>query len=152
MKFNPMVYNMRHNILEKRFVMPKTKVQSKDSESFGKRMARLRQAAGYSQRELAKEIGVSHRMVAYYETQPEHPLTQILPLLSKTIGVTSDQLLGIEKKWGNGRVRDTRLRRRFSQIETLPPADRRPIVQLIDTFLQGKKAERQIRKLVADQG
>ena len=126
--------------------MPKTKVQSKDSESFGQRMARLRKAAGYSQRELAKEIGVSHRMVAYYETQTEHPPTHILPLLAKTIGITSDQLLGIEKEAKNGRARDTRLWRRFSQIETLSPADRKPIVQLIDTFLQGKKIERQIRR------
>jgi len=34
---------------------------------FGARMAGLRQAAGYSQRELAAELGISQRMVAYYE-------------------------------------------------------------------------------------
>ena len=33
---------------------------------FGNRMADLRKAAGYSQRELATELGISQRMVAYY--------------------------------------------------------------------------------------
>ncbi|MEW6367108.1 MAG: helix-turn-helix transcriptional regulator [Acidobacteriota bacterium] len=36
-----------------------------DSGTFGQRLARLRSAAGYSQRALAAEIGISHRMVAY---------------------------------------------------------------------------------------
>lgn len=125
--------------------MPKTKIQSKDSHRFGERMAQLRQTSGYSQRELAREIGVSHRMVAYYETQTEHPPTHILPILAKTLGITADQLLGIEKEKKNEKGRDNRLWRRFSQIEALPPSDRKPIVQLIDTFLQGKKAELQIR-------
>jgi hypothetical protein len=37
-------------------------------------------------------------------------------------------------------VRDTRLWRRFSQVEKLPPAERKPIVQVIDAFLKGKKS------------
>lgn len=53
--------------------MAKRKVQGTDSsESFGARLTRLRKAAGYSLRELATEVGVSHRMLVYYEKHSEH--------------------------------------------------------------------------------
>ena len=48
-------------------------------------------------------------------------------------------MLGLEKPPRNGRVRDTRLWRRFRAVEQLPPAERKPIVQLVDAFLRGKK-------------
>ena len=122
-------------------VMPKRAVRLKErGERVGDRLARLRKAAGYSQRELAAELGISHRMVAYYEGETEHPPTHLLPALAKALGVSADQLLGVEQVKANGRVRDTRLWRRFSQMEKLPPAERKPIVQVIDAFLKGKKA------------
>jgi hypothetical protein len=52
-----------------------------------------------------------------------------------------DQLLGGEKVKDNGKRRGTRLWRRFSQVEKLPPAERKPIIQVLDAFLRGKKAE-----------
>ena len=39
----------------------------------------LREAAGYTQQELADEVGVSRRMIAYYEGQSTHPPTTLLP-------------------------------------------------------------------------
>ena len=79
--------------------------------------------------------GISQRMVAYYEREKAHPPTHLLPVLAKALGVSADQLLGLEKVQQNGRSRDTRLWRRFSQVEKLPPAQRRPIIQLLDAFL-----------------
>ncbi len=110
--------------------------------NFGKRLAEFRQAAGYSQRELAAEIGISHRMVAYYEKEAGHLPTHLLPILARTLGVSTDQLLGMEKTKPNGRRRDSRLWRRFSQVEKLPPAQRKPIIQLLDAFLQGTPPKR----------
>jgi len=131
-------YNSRQDVKEQD-VMHRMKVQLKQGgESFGGRLANLRRAAGYSQRELAAETGISQRMIAYYEKEAGHIPTDLLPILAKTLEVSSDQLLGIEKVKTNGRTRDTRLWRRFNQIETLPPADRKPLIHVIDTFLKGK--------------
>jgi len=141
MKLKTIAYNALHDT-EGQTIMQRMKIQLKQSgESFGGRLARLRPAAGYTQRELASEIGISHRMVAYYEKEAGHIPIDLLPLLARTLEVSADQLLGIEKIKTNSRVRDTRLWRRFSQIEKLPPSDRKPLVHLIDTFLKGKKAE-----------
>lgn len=132
-------YN-RCNATEEEFVMPKKKVEFKDGdESFGKRLAQLRQAAGYSQRELAAELGISYRMVAYYETEASRLPTPLLPQLAKVLGVTTDQLLGVEKLKDNGKRHDSRLWRRFSQVEKLPPPRRKQIVQILDAFLESEK-------------
>ena len=119
-------------------VMPKKKVQLKDGEeTFGGRLAKLRKAAGYSLRGLAAELGSSPRMLVYYEKHDGNPSAHLLPPLATALGVSTDQLLGMEKIKSHGRVKDTKLWRRFNQIEKLPPAQRRPMIQLMDTFLKG---------------
>jgi transcriptional regulator with XRE-family HTH domain len=44
--------------------MPKRKTDV--MESFGARLAELREAAGYTQIEFAAEVGITQRVVAYY--------------------------------------------------------------------------------------
>ena len=107
---------------------------------FGARMAELRKAAGYSQRELAAELGISQRMVAYYEGETDYPPAGILPDLARVLGVTTDQLLGVKPVSSRTRKpQDTRLWRRFKQVEKLPAKERRQILQLIDAFLEREK-------------
>jgi transcriptional regulator with XRE-family HTH domain len=121
--------------------VPKRKMGQRDEESFGERLARLRQAAGYLQRELARELGISQRMVAYYEGESDYPPAHLLPRLAQALGVSADQLLGLEPTKRNGRTRDTRLWRRFEKLEKLPPAERKPIIQVLDAFLAKARAE-----------
>jgi transcriptional regulator with XRE-family HTH domain len=102
-------------------------------------LARLRRAAGYSQRDLAAETGISQRMIAYYEKETEYPPTHLLPLLTKALRISADQLLGLEKANDIGRKRDNRLWRRFSQVEKLAPVLRKQIVQILDAFLEREK-------------
>jgi transcriptional regulator with XRE-family HTH domain len=107
---------------------------------FGARMAGLRQAAGYSQRELASELGISQRMVAYYEGETDYPPAGILPDLARVLGVSTDQLLGVKPvRSRTKKPQDTRLWRRFKQVEKLPAKERRQLLQLIDAFLEREK-------------
>jgi len=123
--------------------MPKRKMRvNGKSESFGAQLARLRQEAGLSQRDLAAEVGISQRMIAYYEKQTAHPPTHLLAILAKALGVSADQLLGIKEVKSNGRSRDNRLWRRFSQVEQLPQSQRKQIVQILDAFLERDKLKK----------
>jgi len=142
MELKILSYN-RHDVMEGAFVMPKKTVRLKEGEeSFGERLARLRKAAGFSQRELAAEIGMSHRMIAYYETEAARLPIHLLPVLTKALGVSADELMGLEKVKKNGRTQDTRLWRRFSQVEKLPTAQRKQIVQILDAFLEREKLKK----------
>ncbi len=137
MKMNNSYYNGRKDLTEETPVPKKRKGLNVNGEPFGKRLARLRQAAGFSQYTLAGELGISQRMVAYYEGETDHPPTHLLPALAKALGVSTDQLLGLEKE--NPRNRDFQLWRRFSKVAKLPPQKRKQIVQIVDTFLEMDK-------------
>ena len=141
-----LLYNEWHDVNEGA-VMPRNNLPLKENfENFGERLARLRKAAGYSQRELAAEIGVSYRMIAYYEGETEYPPTHLLPILAKTLRVSADELMGLEKAKGNGRNRDSRLWRRFSQVEKLPPNQRKQIVHILDAFIGKEKLKKEAER------
>ena len=121
-------------------MMAKTITQA--SGNFGKRLARLRKAAGYTQQELADEIGATRRMIAYYETESDHPPTNMLVGLATALGVTTDELLGL----GNTKKTkqpDSRLQRRLQQIEKLSAPKKRQILQVIDTFIENEQLRQQ---------
>lgn len=109
---------------------------------FGRRLATLRKQAGYTQTELAQELGVSQRMISYYEAHSEYPPVGLLPSLAQLLGVTSDELLGIQplKK---SRQPDTRLLRRMQQIEKLDASKKRQVLQMIDTVIENEQLKRQ---------
>lgn len=113
--------------------MPKQNVD--DLTEFGKRLSALRKKAGYTQTDLAKELGISQRMISYYESDTEYPPASLLPDLVKLLGVTSDELLGIAplKK---SKQPDTRLLRRLQQIEKLDSTKKRQVLQMIDTLIE----------------
>lgn len=134
---NP-VYNSAQDILRKDCAMPKLKREIDTIEAIGERIARLRSERGYSQRDLAKETGISHRMIAYYEKQAQYPPTHVLPILADALGVTTDQLFGIEKIKVE-KNKDMRLWRRFRQIEKLDLKEKRKIMQLLDTFIENEQ-------------
>lgn len=106
-------------------------------DTFGRRLATLRKAAGYSQRAFAEEIGISYRMVAYYEAQTRRPPAQLLPVLAKALHLTTDQLLGLETVPKRQPPLNQRLLRKMKLIEALPPRDQRPLLRTIDAYLKG---------------
>jgi transcriptional regulator with XRE-family HTH domain len=106
-------------------------------ETFGQRLAALRKAAGYSQREFALEIGISHRMVAYYEAQTEHPPAHLLPTIAKALHLSTDQVLGLKPVQKRQPPLNQQLLRKMKKIEALPPRDQRPLLRTIDAYLRG---------------
>jgi len=102
---------------------------------FGRRLVTLRKKADYTQVELASELGITQRMISYYEGHTDYPPSALLPDLAEVLGVSTDQLLGVKPIKKTPKP-DSRLQRRVKQIEKLPTKDRRQLVQVIDTFLK----------------
>ena len=105
--------------------------------SFGERLASLRKSAGFTQVELAAELGVSQRMMAYYESPNATPPAALLPQLATALGISIDELFGrspkrkLVKQDG-----DSRLRRRLLAIEKLDVVEKRQVLQLLDAFIE----------------
>lgn len=67
-------------------------------ELFGDKLRTLRKNAGLTQPQLAEKLGVTKSVVSYYEKNDRTPSPDILVKISNTFHVTTDYLLGIERK------------------------------------------------------
>jgi transcriptional regulator with XRE-family HTH domain len=81
-------------------------------QGFGMRLSELRKAAGYTQVQLAQALGMSQRMIAYYESIEDNPLAKILRLLAQTLRISTDELLGVSPARSRSRVKRIRKRSR----------------------------------------
>ena len=115
--------------------MPK-KLHAEATAGFGARLTELRKAAGVTQTALAAEIGISQRMMAYYEGPTAQPPANLLPLIARALGVSIDALLGVESSRRRAKATDTRLQRRLAQIEKLSVQERRQILQVLDALIE----------------
>jgi transcriptional regulator with XRE-family HTH domain len=121
------------------------RISTQENADFGQRLAELRKQAGYTQTELAAELDISQRMVAYYESPHSAPPANLLPQIAAVLGVSIDELFGrrtkrrLVKQDG-----DSRLRRRLLAIEKLDAAEKRQVLQLIDAFIERGVLKRKV--------
>ena len=121
--------------------MPR-KINATAAAGFGIRLATLRKAAGITQTAFAAEIGISQRMMAYYEGPTAHPPANLLPRMAQALGVSVDALLGNETAQRRRKATDTRLQRRLQQIEKLDAGERRQVLQVLDAFIERGQLKR----------
>jgi transcriptional regulator with XRE-family HTH domain len=128
----------------KRMEVPAGTASKDAADSFNARLRSLRLSAGFTQVELAAELAISQRMVAYYESENAAPPAHLLPFIAKALGVSIDALYGhaqpkrkLAKQEG-----DSRLRRRLLAVEKLPATDKRQVIQLIDAFIERGQLKR----------
>lgn len=113
------------------------RIQVEAPASFGQRLASLRKAAGFTQIELAAELGISQRMVAYYESPTATPPANLLPQIAAALGVSIDALFGVTTTRRLAKQEgDSRLRRRLLAIDKLEATDKRQVLQLLDAFIE----------------
>lgn len=113
-------------------------------ENFGERLSQLRKAAGYTQVEFAAEVGITQRMVAYYEAPGAQPPAHLLPQMAQALGVGADVLLGMAQERKVKRLATNSLERRLLAIEKLDPKAKRQITQLLDTFIEREKLKQRL--------
>jgi transcriptional regulator with XRE-family HTH domain len=114
--------------------------KSSSINNFGKKLAGLRKANGLTQAELGEKVGVSKRVIAYYEGETKYPPTHLIVPLSKALNVTTDELLGVKPTKDKSRPQSPKLQRRFRKIEELPPAQQKALLHNIDMFIKGVEA------------
>ncbi len=121
-------------------VAPLPRHATAQTHGFGTRLAQLRKAAGYTQQQLADEIGASRRQIAYYEAESEHPPSNLLIDLARALAVSTDELLGVHagRKAAKPTV-STRLERRLKLIERMPAKPKQQLLGLIDTFIAAEQ-------------
>lgn len=113
---------------------------SKPRPSTGTRLATLRKAAGLSQAELAKALGVPQSTVGYWETAPKPPRSDVLPKLAKVLGVRVEDILGTTPIASPSRPGPVgKLQRAFEHASVLPRRQQELVVEFVDTLVHRQK-------------
>lgn len=66
--------------------------------NFGDKLKELRKSHNLTQRELAERLNVAKSVVSYYESGDRFPSYDVLIRISRTFHVTTDYLLGVERR------------------------------------------------------
>ncbi len=105
-------------------------------ETTGQQVRRRRLARGLAQAVLGKAVGLSERMVAYYEAQGGVPSAELLRKFADALDVSTDALLGrtATRRESPEPQINLRLWRRVRRIEELPSHDRKTILKMIDAM------------------
>lgn len=103
----------------------------------GARLAAFRKAAGLSQAELARALGVPQTTVAYWETASKPPRSDVLPQMAKTLGVRVEQLIGAARITPPSRPGPVgKLQRALEQAASLPRRQQLLVVEFVNTLVQ----------------
>ncbi len=93
--------------------------------------------------QLAEALGVSQQAVTAYESGQRRVPISLLPLLARTLGVTVEDLIGVQAARSTGkRGPAPKLQQQLERITRLPKAQQRFVMQMIDTVLQQQQASR----------
>lgn len=114
--------------------------KSKRSE-LGLRIAKAREQKGISQYELADILGVHQQSIANWERKATAIRSDTLIKLAKALGVSSDELLGLEvpqTQYPSGKIRTT-----FEALNKLPRRQQQRILGMVEDMLIAQEAKAQ---------
>jgi transcriptional regulator with XRE-family HTH domain len=106
-------------------------------ETIGQRIARLRKERGYSQQALAQKMGIVRVLVSDYEKGRLRPHPEMVARFALAFGVTTDEIIGLKRSDSESHKPNLAIQKRMRQIEQLPSAKKRVILQTIDGFIKG---------------
>ena len=123
-----------------------TTMKKRTVEGFGERLAAIRKDRGLTQAQLGEMVGVSNRVIAYYETESGQPPGALLVDLCRALRVSADELLGIEPPKEPKNPKLARLMNRLKRVAELPPAQQRAVLQHIEGLLHSQKTAKSNKK------
>jgi len=119
---------------------PRSKAEKDKDLALGKRVAALRKERGYTQVELADQLGTTQAIVSDYERGKLRPHPEMIVRLAKALRVSTDEMLGVKPPSQNGAAVSRRVLRRLQAIDGLPKRDQDALFRTIDAFLQARRA------------
>lgn len=113
-------------------------MDSNDTDFFqnlGRRITTFRKQANLTQVQLAQMLHVKQQVIASYEIGRRRVPVSFLPALSSALGVTVEELLGVQN--GSTKPGPTpKIQRQIEQLRKLPKPKQRFVSELLETVLQ----------------
>ena len=110
-------------------------MKERGMEDFGQRLSQIRKSRGFTQAELGKRVGVSNRVICYYEVESKQPPGPLLVDIANALRVSLDELLGRRSLKEKINLSRTRLLKRLMQVDELPKSDQHTVLKVVDGLL-----------------
>ena len=102
---------------------------------YGHHLARLREAAGLTQAQLAQRLGIHQSNIAFWERCDKPPRGEVLPQMAAALGVSIDELLGVTTPKPKRQAAKGRLHRVFEEAAKLPCRQQDKIVDVVEALV-----------------
>lgn len=106
-------------------------------DTFGKKLKDCREAKGFSQAKLAKEVGLHHSIIGRYEREEAKPTIDAVVRLAKILDTTVGYLLGESED--KDLLKDPAMLKRLNEIEKMDNEDKSHILHVLDGFIKSVK-------------
>lgn len=103
-------------------------------KAFGERLKRLRNQKGWTQKELASMVDIGFSQFNKYEMGLHIPSLEKLIQLAELLDSTLDYLLMGDRN-DRGDLNDTRLAKRFKELERFQSEDKEAIIRILDGMI-----------------
>jgi transcriptional regulator with XRE-family HTH domain len=100
----------------------------------------LREGAGLSVRELARQLGIHHTNIVYWEKTGRVAKVELLPQLAEALGVTVEEVLGHPKP-KRSPVAPGKLGQIFEAASRLPRRQQQKIIEFVEPFISSYERE-----------
>jgi transcriptional regulator with XRE-family HTH domain len=111
-------------------------------ETLGQRVERIRKERGFTQVELAANVGIIQSIVSSVESGRRGLSAEMAVRFAQALGVSIDELLGPGRRDRKKRKPSRKVLRRLEQIEVLPAHQQETLLKTIDTYLRGATVAR----------
>ena len=103
------------------------------------RLKTLREAAGLSQRELARRIGQDQSNIRFWESTGKIPRSDTLVPIAEALGVSVEELLGQPKSKSKSKP-GGRLGEAFESVSRLPRRQQQKIIEVVEALVEKKSS------------
>jgi transcriptional regulator with XRE-family HTH domain len=110
-------------------------LQDKEIESVGRRLAKYRKAAGFTQKTLAEKLHISRSALAEYERGRLRLHDALIVEIAKNLNINTDKLLGIKIDKNYEDTISLRFLKRLKRIEKFPEVRKKAILRLLDDLI-----------------
>jgi len=111
------------------------KIADVKRSAFGVRLFEIRKRKGITQEQLGEKIGVSKRVIAFYEGNHNGPPPDLLKKMSEALGITVSYLVGESPLKEVGIDLKPTIRKYVNKLKALPPKQQQTAFRMLDALL-----------------
>ena len=121
----------------------------KNNNYFSRNLIKYRKLKGLSQRDLANKVGISQRMINYYENNPTSIQIEKIKLLADSLDCKISDLFNENDSLSILNNLDIRWIKKIQELKELSETDRKEINNHINSLLEKSKLKKEKQILAA---